>query len=90
MQINKRAVSASTSTAPHVRSLRKPNTDQVSIAIDMDPSSSTRLEDDDDDKGKSCPFLQTFCLTVILLFVIMLLSMLVLRREHNTVFEESP
>ncbi|KAK4801557.1 hypothetical protein SAY86_022044 [Trapa natans] len=46
--INKRGVSAS--TAPHVRSLRKPNNDQVSIAIDMDPSSSTRLEDDDDDK----------------------------------------
>ncbi|KAK4792788.1 hypothetical protein SAY86_023223 [Trapa natans] len=46
--INKRGLSAS--TAPHVRSLRKPNNDQVSISIDMDPSSSTRLEDDDDDK----------------------------------------
>ena len=44
---------ASTSVIPQVRSLRKGNTDQVAIAIDMDPaSSSNRLEDEDDDKGK--------------------------------------
>lgn len=33
--------------APQVRSLRKPNNDQVAIAIDMD-NSGERLEDDDD------------------------------------------
>lgn len=33
--------------APQVRSLRKPNNDQVAIAIDMDGSSQS-LEDDDD------------------------------------------
>ncbi|XP_038897846.1 centromere-associated protein E isoform X2 [Benincasa hispida] len=48
--INKWAAS-STSVTPQVRSLRKGNTDQVAIAIDMDPaSSSNRLEDEDDDK----------------------------------------
>lgn len=36
--------------APQVRSLRKPNNDQVAIAIDMD-GNSPGLEDDDDDKG---------------------------------------
>ncbi|KAG7037567.1 hypothetical protein SDJN02_01195 [Cucurbita argyrosperma subsp. argyrosperma] len=42
---------ASTSVIPQVRSLRKGNTDQVAIAIDMDPaSSSNRLEDEEDDK----------------------------------------
>ncbi|PKI61286.1 hypothetical protein CRG98_018312 [Punica granatum] len=46
--INKRAVSVS--TAPQVRSLRKPNNDQLAIAIDMDPGGSTRLEDEDDNK----------------------------------------
>lgn len=51
-QINKWAAS-STSIIPQVPSLRKGNTDQVAIAIDMDPaSSSNRLEDEDDDKGK--------------------------------------
>lgn len=51
-QINQWAAS-STSVTPQVRSLRKGNTDQVAIAIDMDPaSSSSRLEDEDDDKGK--------------------------------------
>ncbi|KAJ9702892.1 hypothetical protein PVL29_004571 [Vitis rotundifolia] len=38
------------SIAPQVRSLRKGNNDQVAIAIDMDPGSSSRLEDEDDDK----------------------------------------
>ncbi|XP_022936026.1 major antigen-like isoform X1 [Cucurbita moschata] len=48
--INKWAAS-STSVTPQVPSLRKGNTDQVAIAIDMDPaSSSNRLEDEDDDK----------------------------------------
>ncbi|XP_022981179.1 centrosome-associated protein CEP250-like isoform X2 [Cucurbita maxima] len=42
---------SSTSVIPQVRSLRKGNTDQVAIAIDMDhASSSNRLEDEDDDK----------------------------------------
>lgn len=50
-QINKWTVPA-TSIAPQVRSLRKGNNDQVAIAIDMDPGSSGRLEDEDDDKGK--------------------------------------
>ncbi|KGN60307.2 hypothetical protein Csa_002649 [Cucumis sativus] len=47
--INKWA--ASSTITPQVRSLRKGNTDQVAIAIDVDPaSSSNRLEDEDDDK----------------------------------------
>jgi len=44
LQINKWTVPG-TSIAPQVRSLRK--------AIDMDPGSSGRLEDEDDNKGKS-------------------------------------
>ncbi|KAB2629536.1 golgin subfamily B member 1-like [Pyrus ussuriensis x Pyrus communis] len=43
-------VKAGTSIAPQVRSLRKGNNDQVAIAIDMDSGSSTRLEDEEDDK----------------------------------------
>lgn len=45
MQANKWASSGN--IAPQVRSLRKPNNDQVAIAIDMDGSSQS-LEDDDD------------------------------------------
>jgi hypothetical protein len=52
LQINKWTVPG-TSIAPQVRSLRKGNNDQVAIAIDMDPGSSGRLEDEDDNKGKS-------------------------------------
>ena len=40
------------SVTSQVRSLRKGNNDQVAIAIDMDPGSSNRLEDEDDDKGE--------------------------------------
>ncbi|KAM6561565.1 hypothetical protein CsatA_030804 [Cannabis sativa] len=47
--INKWTVPSS-SVATQVRSLRKGNADQVAIAIDMDPGSSNRLEDEDDDK----------------------------------------
>ncbi|XP_057958272.1 trans-Golgi network-localized SYP41-interacting protein 1 isoform X2 [Malania oleifera] len=47
--INKRAAPGA-SIAPQVRSLRKVNNDQVAIAIDTDPGSNTRLEDEDDDK----------------------------------------
>ncbi|XP_024031683.1 golgin subfamily A member 4 isoform X2 [Morus notabilis] len=47
--INKWTV-PSTPVASQVRSLRKGNNEQVAIAIDMDPGSSTRLEDEDDDK----------------------------------------
>ncbi|KAJ4962944.1 hypothetical protein NE237_022883 [Protea cynaroides] len=46
--MNKRTV-AGTSIAPHVRSLRKANSDQVAISIDMDQRSSM-LDDVDDDK----------------------------------------
>ncbi|TQE00564.1 hypothetical protein C1H46_013808 [Malus baccata] len=41
---------AGTSIAPQVRSLRKGNNDQVAISIDMDSGSSSRLEDEEDDK----------------------------------------
>ncbi|KAL1532357.1 golgin subfamily B member 1-like [Salvia divinorum] len=44
--------------APQVRSLRKPNNDQVAIAIDMD-GSSPGLEDDDDDKAHGFKSLTT-------------------------------
>ncbi|KAF8015234.1 hypothetical protein BT93_H0895 [Corymbia citriodora subsp. variegata] len=47
--INKWAVTPTSSTR-QVRSLRKANNDQVAIAIDEDPTSSSRLEDEDDDK----------------------------------------
>lgn len=47
--INKWAVTPTPSTR-QVRSLRKANNDQVAIAIDEDPTSSSRLEDADDDK----------------------------------------
>ncbi|KAL1552595.1 golgin subfamily B member 1-like isoform X2 [Salvia divinorum] len=44
--------------APQVRSLRKPNNDQVAIAIDMDDSSQG-LEEDDDDKAHGFKSLTT-------------------------------
>lgn len=47
--INKWTV-PSTSVSSQVRSLRKGNNEQVAIAIDMDPGSGDRLEDEDDDK----------------------------------------
>ncbi|XP_030541288.1 trans-Golgi network-localized SYP41-interacting protein 1 isoform X1 [Rhodamnia argentea] len=47
--MNKWAVTATSST-PQVRSLRKANNDQVAISIDEDPTTSSRLEDEDDDK----------------------------------------
>lgn len=59
--MNKRMVPG-TSIAPQVRSLRKGNNDQVAIAIDMDPGSSGRIEDEDDDKGKTRR-IQTVCLS---------------------------
>ncbi|XP_027082077.2 uncharacterized protein [Coffea arabica] len=51
--INKRAGSA----APQVRGGRKTNSDQVAIAIDMDPVSG--IEDDDDDKAHGFKSLTT-------------------------------
>ncbi|PQM38322.1 protein lava lamp isoform X3 [Prunus yedoensis var. nudiflora] len=39
-----------TSIAPQVRSLRKGNSDQVAIAIDMDSEKTSRLDDEEDDK----------------------------------------
>ncbi|KAF2302810.1 hypothetical protein GH714_008531 [Hevea brasiliensis] len=39
------------STASQVRSLRKVNNDQVAIAIDMAPGSTSTLEDEDDEKA---------------------------------------
>ncbi|KAK7293682.1 hypothetical protein RJT34_16555 [Clitoria ternatea] len=35
---------------PQVRSLRKGNNDHVAIAVDVDPSSTSRIEDEEDDK----------------------------------------
>lgn len=43
--------SAVTSATPQVRSLRKGNNDTVAIAVDVDPGSTGRIEDEDDDKG---------------------------------------
>ncbi|KAI3909489.1 hypothetical protein MKW92_042271, partial [Papaver armeniacum] len=45
--INKRGV-AGASVPSHVRSLRKGNSDQVAIAIDMDQEASALIDDDDD------------------------------------------
>lgn len=50
MQVNKWAAPGASIT-PQVRSLRKVNNDQVAIAIDVDPGSGGKLEDEDDDKG---------------------------------------
>lgn len=36
---------------PQVRSLRKGNSDHVAIAVDVDPGSTSRIEDEEDDKG---------------------------------------
>lgn len=38
---------------PQVRSLRKGNSDHVAIAVDVDPGSTSRIEDEEDDKGNS-------------------------------------
>ncbi|KAK7384853.1 hypothetical protein VNO78_30556 [Psophocarpus tetragonolobus] len=35
---------------PQVRSLRKGNSDHIAIAVDEDPASTTRIEDEEDDK----------------------------------------
>ncbi|XP_021834760.1 golgin subfamily A member 4 isoform X1 [Prunus avium] len=43
-------VASGTSIAPQVRSLRKGNSDQVAIAIDMDSEKTSRLDDEEDDK----------------------------------------
>jgi len=40
-----------TFVTPQVRSLRKGNSDYVAIAVDEDPGSTSRIEDEDDDKG---------------------------------------
>ncbi|OIW14366.1 hypothetical protein TanjilG_15720 [Lupinus angustifolius] len=39
-----------TFVAPQVRSLRKGNTEHVAIAVDEDPGSTSRIEDEEDDK----------------------------------------
>ncbi|KAK4277074.1 hypothetical protein QN277_015127 [Acacia crassicarpa] len=41
---------AGTSATPQVRSLRKGNNDHVAVAVDVDPGSTSRIEDEDDDK----------------------------------------
>ncbi|XP_059640536.1 trans-Golgi network-localized SYP41-interacting protein 1 isoform X2 [Cornus florida] len=56
--INKWAVPG-TSSAPQVRSLRKVNNDQVAVAIDMEPDSGYRLDDEDDDKAHGFKSLTT-------------------------------
>jgi len=38
--------------APQVRSLRKGNSDHIAIAVDADPGSTSRIEEEDD-KGSS-------------------------------------
>ncbi|GFZ08213.1 hypothetical protein Acr_20g0000210 [Actinidia rufa] len=48
-----------TSITPQVRSLRKVNNDQVAIAIDMEPGSDGRLDDEDDDKAHGFKSLTT-------------------------------
>jgi len=47
------------SITPQVRSLRKVNNDQVAIAIDVDPGSGGKLEDEDDDKAHGFKSLTT-------------------------------
>lgn len=44
---------ARTSITPQVRSLRKASNDHVAIAVDIDQGSTSRIEDEDDDKGNS-------------------------------------
>ncbi|KAL6985096.1 hypothetical protein U1Q18_018474 [Sarracenia purpurea var. burkii] len=56
--INKWAAPGTSITA-QVRSLRKANNDQVAIAIDMDPGSGSRLQDEDDDKAHGFKSLTT-------------------------------
>ncbi|KAK4274347.1 hypothetical protein QN277_017579 [Acacia crassicarpa] len=41
---------AGTSVTPQVRSLRKGNNDHVAIAVDTDPGSTSRMEDEEEDK----------------------------------------
>lgn len=59
MQLNKWT---SPVTSSQVRSLRKANNDQVSIAIDADAGDSGRIEDEEDDKGE---FSVSFVLPVL-------------------------
>ncbi|KAL7187137.1 hypothetical protein ACSBR1_037244 [Camellia fascicularis] len=56
--VNKWAVPG-TSMTPQVRSLRKVNNDQVSIAIDTDHDNGGRLEEEDDDKAHGFKSLTT-------------------------------
>lgn len=50
LQINEWTTTG-TFVTPQVRSLRKGNSDYVAIAVDEDPGSTSRIEDEDDDKG---------------------------------------
>lgn len=50
LQINEWTTTG-TFVTPQVRSLRKGNNDYVSIAVDEDPGSTSRIEDEEDDKG---------------------------------------
>lgn len=49
-----------TSVTPQVRSLRKGNNDHVAIAVDIDPGSTSRVEDEEEDKGNSALLNQLF------------------------------
>jgi len=55
--------------APQVRSLRKGNSDHIAIAVDEDPGSTSRIEEEDD-KGNSALNLCTgfWCFQQFLLF----------------------
>ncbi|CAK9168976.1 unnamed protein product [Ilex paraguariensis] len=59
MQTKKWTAPGSSIMAPQVRSLRKANTEQVAIAIDMDPDRGGSLEDEDDDKAHGFKSLTT-------------------------------
>ncbi|KAF7830181.1 centromere-associated protein E isoform X1 [Senna tora] len=48
--VTEKWTAAGTSVTPQVRSLRKGNNDHVAIAVDVDPGSTSRIEDEDDDK----------------------------------------
>jgi hypothetical protein len=50
LQINEWTTTG-TFVTPQVRSLRKGNSDYVAIAVDEDPGSTSRMEDEDEDKG---------------------------------------
>jgi len=88
MQLNNWTVPVTSATS-QVRSLRKLNNDQVSIAIDTDAARSGRSEDEDDDKGNNYFLFCVFAASDLLLMIFFCQSMASSRLQHQGLSQSS-